>query len=575
VSSTAASGRQPGVGPHLRWLWRAYLFLGVGSMVAFHLVPDAGTQHTLYIGLFALSVVVVLAGVAAHGPGRRLAWYGVAFALGLSTAGSVAYAYRDLVGGAEAAFGHLPDLLYSLAYVPFLAAVLTWARQARGRMRGAPHDIGLTIAAVSVSAWLMVWPAVGAGDLFDTTAVVLTWRFLAAVVVLGVAAILAMTTARITPALWAVLAMLCIRVVSDLAWIVTSLEGTYTMPSSLDTAWQLFPLLAGVAALHPSMRAVGDPALAAAKPVPHRQMLCLAAAVLLLPATVVLQGLRGIPIHATALGVGAFVIAAGCLMRLAHVIDAVRRATHHANGLLVELAAANGALTASEQHAQATATATEQTLRRYDLALRAGTMALWDWNIPEGTIVRSQHATTLFDLPAESVSDLMPLLRRIHPDDREVASSAFLAAEATRQPFEIEYRLLLDSGQARWIRDIGRPSASPAGHMHGVMLDVTSTRMAADALEEREALSRSILDSLPAATVVLDADGAIIATNAGWEQDVCEGTGEPWRRGENYLRRWEERPGLLAHDRDMVVSGVRAVIERAQRVRPRVPDLAR
>jgi PAS domain-containing protein len=565
MSPAASTGPRPDTSPHLRWPWRAYLLVGIASMGAFHLLPGKVTQHAYYVAIYAASALAVLVGAALHRPARAGAWYAAALALGIAAAGNAAYGYRDVVAGAEMAFGHLPDILYSMAYLPILAAALLWARQARGHIRkaGAERDIGIIVAAFAVSAWLLVWGPVDLADVSWTTGLLLVWRPAVGVVLLGVAAALAMTTTRLTPAVWGIIAVLSIHAAVDLAWIITALEGTYVMPSALDTGWHAYPILAGVAALHPSMVTVGDPA-GASEPVRRRQVTCLAIAVFLLPASVLLQALRGVTVDAAALGLGVFLMAALCLDRLAHWIDEADSTARHATRLLEELERANAALTEGEQQARAAATAHAETIRRYDHATWAGEMAVWAWDVPGRCVVRSPHAEALFDLPGAAPSALDPWLARLHPDDRDAVSEAVRLAGATRRPFEVDYRVILDSGEVRWVRDIGRPAKSPPGHMHGVMLDVTERERAADALRTREAASRSILDSLPAATVVLDAGGTIVARNAAWAQAVCEGTGQTWRLGDNYLDLWRDRPGLLADDRDAVTRGVRAVIERAQ-----------
>jgi len=76
-----------------------------------------------------------------------------------------------------------------------------------------------------------------------------------------------------------------------------------------------------------------------------------------------------------------------------------------------------------------------------------------------------------------------------HPDDREEAGRAFVAADAARAPFRTEYRLRTADGSYRWAIDAGRPRFSPAGvylGMVGVVFDIEDRKQAENALRDAD-----------------------------------------------------------------------------------------
>jgi PAS domain S-box-containing protein len=223
------------------------------------------------------------------------------------------------------------------------------------------------------------------------------------------------------------------------------------------------------------------------------------------------------------------------------------------------------AMAEREQDSRLLAEEAEETLERYHLALEAGGLAIWDWDVDASSIRRSPDAEALFGLPRESTGPAELLfLRRVHPDDRARVLPVVRKAAATGDPFTLEYRLVLPDGRIRHVVDVGRPGARSAGskRMHGAMKDVTAEREAQEALREREAASRAVLDSLPAETVVVARDGTILAANTAWLGGSAGDDGTVWPVGENYLERWASRPGLSPRMRAATLDGIRAVMAR-------------
>jgi PAS domain S-box-containing protein len=77
----------------------------------------------------------------------------------------------------------------------------------------------------------------------------------------------------------------------------------------------------------------------------------------------------------------------------------------------------------------------------------------------------------------------------LHPQDRERAASALLAASAKREPFSLDYRLRRADGEYRWAVDSGRPRFGAGGEFLGFIgsvTDVHERKLAEEGLREAD-----------------------------------------------------------------------------------------
>jgi len=101
---------------------------------------------------------------------------------------------------------------------------------------------------------------------------------------------------------------------------------------------------------------------------------------------------------------------------------------------------------------------------------------------------------------------------RLHPEDRERFAVTLERAVAERAPqLEQEYRFLLGDGY-RWLYSVTRLVYDDGGELVdtlGYAMDVTERRQADEAVREREATLRAVVDASPDIITILDADGRI------------------------------------------------------------------
>lgn len=144
------------------------------------------------------------------------------------------------------------------------------------------------------------------------------------------------------------------------------------------------------------------------------------------------------------------------------------------------------------------------------LALEAGRMGSWEWDIERQRVSWSPQEERLYGMPEGSFSGTVEdYLRRIHPDDRASAWQAVEQALAVRSPtHHVLHRIVTPEGDVRWLDSHGRFLYAADGRplrLVGISIDVTGRmvaqeelrRQAASMAASREELLR-LFDQVPA-----------------------------------------------------------------------------
>jgi PAS domain S-box-containing protein len=137
---------------------------------------------------------------------------------------------------------------------------------------------------------------------------------------------------------------------------------------------------------------------------------------------------------------------------------------------------------------------------RLRLALQAGRMGTWDWNLQTNMVIYDEmqceivgigrdtgfvHASQFFDL--------------VHPDDREKLTRTVQNCIATGEAYLAEFRVSPPGGEMRWLAGHGRivGDAPYARRMTGVNYDISHRKQMEHALEEahREAETANLAKS--------------------------------------------------------------------------------
>ncbi|MCC6230316.1 MAG: PAS domain-containing protein [Phycisphaerales bacterium] len=125
-----------------------------------------------------------------------------------------------------------------------------------------------------------------------------------------------------------------------------------------------------------------------------------------------------------------------------------------------------------------------------DLALGAGEMVAWHWNLCTGRIHWSAPQVSGAGSGRDaSEGTYSSFVGRMHPEDRSGLENALAIAKTGATTMRHELRVMGDSGETRWVRVVGRYEFADDGipvQMLGIIHDITEQRIAF----EQEATNR-------------------------------------------------------------------------------------
>lgn len=158
--------------------------------------------------------------------------------------------------------------------------------------------------------------------------------------------------------------------------------------------------------------------------------------------------------------------------------------------------------------------------QRLALALQAGRMAIWEWEIQTG---RVHWSPELFEVTgiapgnADEVRD--DFFRRLHPEDGDCVLAISKEVCWTECPLDIEFRFVRGDGEVRWFHYIGQLQRDEAGapsRMVGTLQDVTERRCLVEALRESEERFRRAVMAAPFPVLIHAEDGEVLTINDAW-----------------------------------------------------------
>ena len=124
---------------------------------------------------------------------------------------------------------------------------------------------------------------------------------------------------------------------------------------------------------------------------------------------------------------------------------------------------------------------------RLSLAQRTAGAGVWDWDIPNGTLTWSDEFFQLFGLdPATAIASFDTWRSVVHPEDLQRAEDVIMASVRDHVPLFNEYRIVLPTGEVRWIDAFGDTTYDVGGNvqrMTGICIDSTGRKQAEAQIE--------------------------------------------------------------------------------------------
>ncbi len=126
---------------------------------------------------------------------------------------------------------------------------------------------------------------------------------------------------------------------------------------------------------------------------------------------------------------------------------------------------------------------------RLRLALDAGQMAVWDWDVATGDVVWDGYSEAMNGLTPETfLGSSAAFLDLVHTDDRHAVQAALAEALERRTDYAIQFRMVGPGGDERWVAARGRvvlASDGSVARMLGVALDVTERQQLTNELRDK------------------------------------------------------------------------------------------
>ena len=179
----------------------------------------------------------------------------------------------------------------------------------------------------------------------------------------------------------------------------------------------------------------------------------------------------------------------------------------------------------------------EQRLR---LAVDAGKLGTWDWDLSTDEVTWNPRQFELFGIRPENFGGTgQEVLAAIHQEDRPSVDLAIRRAHFEQEPLYATFRVVDDDGVERWLAAMGRTLQEEDGcgeRMIGVSLDITTEKKAEELLQQvnkdleaqvaaqtaelraQSSRLRAILETALTAIITADHKGVIRSANSAAER---------------------------------------------------------
>ena len=309
----------------MRSLWGRYLLIGALATAAVIVLPVGIGRDALYCLVAFSGSAAMVVGARRFRPAEPIAWYLIAGGMASRVLGGALDTLLHVAGQVDA-YASPADAFY-LATYPMVATGLLLFARSRGpeRRPTALLDSAILTVGAGLLSWVFLIEPTRSATGESILGSLLTIAYpLGNVLIFGSLVRLAKSPGaawaaiRLAAALFGTLLAL-----QSLAEALSSAPIVNAHPTMLDPMWVLPYVLAGAAALHPSMRGLSAPTLARAESAHVGELVALAAALLIGPGILGGELVAGVPLHAGPVVVASTVLVLLVLVRMVRMVRRV------------------------------------------------------------------------------------------------------------------------------------------------------------------------------------------------------------------------------------------------------------
>ncbi|MBD1884207.1 PAS domain S-box protein [Microcoleus vaginatus] len=154
----------------------------------------------------------------------------------------------------------------------------------------------------------------------------------------------------------------------------------------------------------------------------------------------------------------------------------------------------------------------QQRTQWYEMAVSAGKVGVWDWNLETDEIYIAPSLKALLGYQDAEIPNRMEnWVSHVHPDDRVAVEEAVKAyLEGVTEIYEVEHRMLRKDGSTCWILARGsaiRSADGKACSLTGTDTDITDRKLTEEKLQNSEAELVALFNAMTDIVLVFDASG--------------------------------------------------------------------
>jgi PAS domain S-box-containing protein len=159
--------------------------------------------------------------------------------------------------------------------------------------------------------------------------------------------------------------------------------------------------------------------------------------------------------------------------------------------------------------------------RRQRLALDAGQMGTWEWDLGTDRLVWDQTQEEIFGYQPGAFDQSLTTFKALIFQEDLTAIETVLADAIDGKDFVGEFRIRRLDGEIRWIHGNGAMIPAKDGRharLVGINYDITARKNAEQALLEEKTLLQALFDSLPGIVFAFDQSGRYLRWNHNYER---------------------------------------------------------